>query len=139
MARKDEVRVSENFAKYMKFINSYEEGKYTAYEFEDESGNIGIHYQIKPELLTDKRQIGLARLFNTKMGKIKVGDICLVICKCREVHEAEYNQSAMYLNIDKVLKPLTKTKLVVKDYRGMPTEFAIEEPITEWNELSRIN
>jgi hypothetical protein len=73
------------------------------------------------------------------MGKIKVGDICLVICKCREVHEAEYNQSAMYLNIDKVLKPLTKTKLVVKDYRGMPTEFAIEEPITEWNELSRIN
>jgi hypothetical protein len=46
MARKDEVRVSENFAKYMKFINSYEEGKYTAYEFEDESGNIGIHIRL---------------------------------------------------------------------------------------------
>lgn len=138
MARKDEVRVSENFTKYMKFINSYEEGKYTAYEFEDESGNVGIHYQIRPELLTDKRQIGLARLFNTKMSKVNIGDICIVICKCREVLEQGYNQSAMYLNVDKVLKPLTRIKLVVKEYRGMPTEFAIEEPITEWNELSRI-
>jgi hypothetical protein len=137
--KKDEIRTSATFTKYMRYINSYEDGKYIAYEFEDQSGNHAIHYQVRPELLTDKRQIGLARLFNTKMGKIKVGDICLVICKCREVHEAEYNQSAMYLNIDKVLKPLTKTKLVVKDYRGMPTEFAVEEPITEWNELSRIN
>ena len=136
--KKDEVRVSENFAKYMKFINSYDEGKYTAYEFEDESGNLGIHYQIKPELLTDKRQIGLARLFNTKMGKIKVGDICLVICKCREVHEDGYNQSAMYLNVDKIIKQLVKYETVIKDYRGMPTEFAVEEPITDWNELSRI-
>lgn len=139
MARKDEVKVSENFTKYMRYINSYEDGKYTAYEFEDESGNVGIHYQIRPELLTDKRQIGLARLFNTKMSKVNIGDICIVICKCREVHEDGYNQSAMYLNVDKVLKPLTKTKLVVKDYRGVPTEFAIDQHITDWNELSRIN
>lgn len=135
MARKDEVRVSENFTKYMRYINSYDDGKYTAYEFEDQSGNIGIHYQIKPELLTDKRQIGLARLFNTKMGKIKVGDICCVICKCREVLESGYNQSAFYLNVDKILKPLTRTKLVVKDYRGIPTEFAVDETIRDWSEI----
>lgn len=137
MARKDEVRVSENFTKYMKFINSYEEGKYTAYEFEDQSGNIGIHYQIKPELLTDKKQIGLARLFNTKMGKIKVGDICLVIACCREVHEEKYSQSAMYLNVDKILKPLVKYETVNQLYNGIPTEFVKEVPINSWEEVKR--
>jgi hypothetical protein len=121
----------------MKFINSYEDGKYTAYEFSDESGNLAIHYQIRPELLTDKRQIGLARLFNTKMGKIKVGDICLVICKCREVLEDGYNQSAMYLNVDRILKPLTRTKLITKYYNGVPTEFAIDETIRDWDDIRR--
>lgn len=133
--RSDEVRTSKSFCKYMKFINSYEDGKYTVYEFADESNNIGIHYQIKPELLTDKKQIGLARLFNTKMGKIKCGDICLAICRCREVLEPGYNQSAFYLNVDKILKPLTRTKLVVKDYRGIPTEFAVDETIRDWSEI----
>ena len=137
MARKDEVRVSDNFTKYMKFINSYEEGKYTAYEFEDQSGNIGIHYQIKPELLTDKKQIGLARLFNTKMGKIKVGDICLVIACCREIHEEKYSKSAMYLNVDKILKPLVKYETVNQLYNGIPTEFVKEIPITSWEEVKR--
>ncbi len=135
--RKDEVRTSENFTKYMKFINSYEDGKYTAYEFADESNNMGIHYQIKPELLTDKKQIGLARLFNTKMGKIKIGDICLVICKCREVHEDGYNQSAMYLNVDKILKPLVKYEIVNQLYNGIPTEFVREVPITSWEDVRR--
>lgn len=135
MARKDEVKVSENFTKYMKFINSYEDGKYTAYEFEDQSGNIGIHYQIRPELLTDKRQIGLARLFNTKMSKLNIGDIVIAICKCREIHEDGYNRSEFYLNVDRILKPLTRTKLVVRDYRGIPTEFAVDETIRDWSEI----
>lgn len=139
MARKDEVRTSENFTKYLKFINSYDDGKYTAYEFSDESGNIAIHYQINPELLTDKKQIGLARLFNTKMSKIKVGDICLAICKCREVLEEGYDQSAMYLNVDRILKPLVKYETVIKDYRGIPTEYVIENAITDWDEISHIN
>lgn len=137
MARKDEVRTSENFTKYLKFISSYEDGKYTAYEFSDESGNIAIHYQISPELLTDKKQIGLARLFNTKMNKMKVGDICLAICKCREVLEEGYNKSAMYLNVDRILKPLVKYETVIKDYRGIPTEYVIEHAITDWNEISK--
>lgn len=135
--RSDEVRTSENFTKYLKFINSYEDGKYIAYEFTDESGNPAIHYQLRPELLTDKKQIGLARLFNTKMSKIKVGDICLAICKCREVLEPGYNQSAMYLNVDRILRPLTRTKLVVRDYRGVPTEFAVDETIQDWSEISK--
>lgn len=139
MARKDEVKVSENFTKYMKFINSYENGKYTAYEFEDQSGNIGIHYQIRPELLTDKKQIGLARLFNTKMGKIKVGDICCVICKCREVLEDGYDQSAMYLNVDRILKPLVKYEIVQKLYNGVMTDFAVENHISSWDDISRVN
>lgn len=133
--RKDEVRTSDNIVKYMKYLGSYEDGRYICYQFEDESSNVALHYQIKPELLTDKRQIGLARLFNTKMGKIKAGDICIVICKCREIHEDGYNQSAMYLNVDSILKPLTRTKLVVKDYRGVPTEFAVDEKITDWDEI----
>ena len=137
MAKKDELRTSENITKYMKFVNSYEDGKYTAYEFEDQSGNLAIHYQIRPELLTDKRQIGLARLFNTKMGKIKVGDICLVICKCREVHQDGYNQSAMYLNVDKIIKCLVKYKTETKYYNGVLTDFAVEEHIQDWNQISK--
>lgn len=137
MARKDEVRVSENFTKYMRYINSYEDGKYTAYEFEDQSGNIGIHYQIRPELLTDKRQIVLARLFNTKMSKINIGDICIVMCKCREVHEDGYSKSAMYLNVDRILKPLVRYEIVQKLYNGVMTDFAVEEHIQDWNQISK--
>jgi hypothetical protein len=134
--RKDEVRTSESFTKYLKFTSSYEDGKYIAYEFIDQSGNLAIHYQIKPELLTDKKQIGLARLFNTKMGKIKAGDICLTICKCREVHEDGYSQSAMYLNVDKVIKPLCKYQIEKRPYRGVMTEFAVEEHITDWGDIN---
>lgn len=137
--RSDEVRTSENFTKYLKFINSYDDGKYTAYEFSDESGNLAIHYQIRPELLTDKKQIGLARLFNTKMSKIKVGDICLAICKCREVHQDGYNQSAMYLNVDHIIKPLVRYEIVQKLYNGVMTDFAVEKNITSWDDISRIN
>lgn len=133
--KKDEVRTSDNIVKYMKFINSYDEGKYTAYEFEDKSGNVGIHYQIRPELLTDKRQIGLARLFNTKMAKIKVGDICLAICKCREVLESGYNQSAFYLNVDRILKKLVKYETVSRLYNGIMMEFVEEVPVRSWDEI----
>lgn len=135
MARKDEVRVSENFTKLMRYINSYEDGNYIAYEFEDQSGNIAIHYQIRPELLTDKKQIGLARLFNTKMSKIKVGDICLVICKCRQIQEEGYDQSVMYLNVDRILKPLVRYEIVQKPYNGVMTEFAVESHIKNWDEI----
>lgn len=137
MARKDEVKVSENFTKYMKFINSYEDGKYTAYEFQDQSGNMGIHYQIKPELLTDKKQIGLARLFNTKMSKLNIGDIAIVICKAREIHEEGYDNSVFYLNVDKVIRRLVKYKAVIKDYRGIPTEFVEEVPVRSWEDIRR--
>lgn len=137
--KKDEIRTSDTFTKYMRYLGSYEDGRYICYQFEDESSNVALHYQIKPELLTDKRQIGLARLFNTKMGKIKAGDICLVVACCREMHEEQYNQSAFYLNVDKVIKPLVKYEIVQKLYNGVMTDFAVESHITEWNELSRIN
>lgn len=137
MARKDEVRVSENFTKYMRYINSYEDGKYKVYEFEDESGNLGIHYQLRPDLLKDKKAATMAKLFNTKMGKIKCGDICLVICKCREVLEEGYDQSAFYLNVDKVIRRLAKYKAVIKDYRGIPTEFVEEVPVRSWEDIRR--
>lgn len=135
--RKNEVRTSESFTKYLKFKSSYEDGKYIAYEFEDQSGNLAIHYQIRPELLTDKKQIGLARLFNTKMGKIKAGDICLAVCKCREVLESGYNQSAMYLNVDKIISRLVKYEIVQKPYNGVIMDFAVEKNITSWEEVKR--
>lgn len=135
MARKDEVRTSDNIVKYMKYLGSYEDGRYVCYQFEDESSNVALHYQIKPELLEDKKQITLARLFNTKVSKLKVGDIAIVICKAREIHEKQYDNSVFYLNVDRVLKPLTRTKLVVRDYRGVPTEFAVDEVIRDWDEI----
>ena len=135
MARKDEVRVSDNIVKYMKYLGSYEDGRYICYQFEDESSNVALHYQVRPELLEDKKQIALARLFNTKVSKLNIGDIAVVICKAREIHEEQYDNSVFYLNVDRVLKPLTRTKLVVRDYRGVPTEFAVDEVIRDWDEI----
>ena len=135
MARNDEVRVSESFPKYMKFINSYEDGKYVAYEFEDESGNLAIHYQLRPELITDKKAATMAKLFNTRMSKIKIGEICLALCKCREVLEEGYNKSAYYLNVDRIIYPLVYTTIELKPYRGSMCEFAVEHHITEWNQI----
>lgn len=137
--RSDEVRTSENFTKYLKFINSYEDGKYIAYEFTDESGNPAIHYQLNPELIEDKKAKGMARLWNTKISKLHIGDICLAICKCREVHQDGYNQSAMWLNVDRILKPLVKYEIVQKLYNGVMTDFAVENHISSWDEISRVN
>ena len=133
--KKDEIRISDTFTKYMRYLGSYEDGRYICYQFEDESSNVALHYQIKPELLIDKRQIGQARLWQTKISKLKKGDIAIVMCRCREIQEEGYNQSVMYLNVDRILKPLTKVKLVTKDYRGIPTEYAEEEIINSWADL----
>ena len=133
--KKDEVRKSELFTKYMRYINTYDDGKYKVYEFEDESGNLGIHYQLKPELLTDKKAIAMARLFNTKMSKVSIGDICLVVACCREIKEEKYDKSVFYLNVDRILKPLTKVRLVIKDYRGVPTEYAEETITRSWDDV----
>jgi hypothetical protein len=133
--KRDEIRTSELFTKYMRYTNSTDCGKYILYEFTDESNNVGLHYQIKPELLEDKKQIALARLFNTKASKLHVGDICLVICKCREVHEENYDKSAMYLNVDRILKPLVKYEIETRLYNGVKTEFAVEHNITSWDEI----
>lgn len=133
--KSDEVRTSDNIVKYMKYLGSYEDGRYVCYQFEDESSNVALHYQVRPELLEDKKQIALARLFNTKVSKLNIGDIAIVICKAREIHEKQYDNSVFYLNVDRVLKPLTRTKLVVKDYRGIPTEFAVDETIRDWSEI----
>lgn len=137
MARKDEVRVSRPIVKYMQYTSSTDCGKYILYEFTDESGNVGLHYQLKLELLEDKKQIGQARLWQTKVSKLHVGDIAIVMCVCRQIQEEGYDQSVMYLNVDRILRPLTRTKLVLKDYRGTPTEFAIDEVITDWNDIRR--
>lgn len=133
--KKDELRTSETFAKYMKYINTYEDGKYVVYEFVDESGNNGIHYQLRPELIEDKKAATLAKLFNTRMSKIKIGDICLTLCKCREVLEEGYNQSAYYLNVDRIIYPLAYTTIELKPYRGSMCEFAVEHHITEWDQI----
>lgn len=133
--KKDEVRKSDLFTKYMRYINTYEDGKYRVYEFEDESGNLGIHYQLRPELLTDRKAATMARLFNTKMGKVNIGDICLVGARCREIHEEGYNQSAFYLNIDKIIYPLCKYEIEKRPYRGIMCDFAVEKHIRDWSEI----
>lgn len=137
MARKDEVRKSDNFVKYMMYINSTDCGKYILYEFTDESGNVALHYQIKPELIEDKKAKGQARLWQTKVAKLNIGDICLVKCACREVLEPGYNQSAFYLNVDSILKPLSKYKTVTKYYNGVLMDFVEEEHIRDWNDIRR--
>lgn len=137
--KKDEVRTSDNIVKYMKYLGSYEDGRYVCYQFEDESSNVALHYQIRPELLEDKKQIALARLFNTKMAKIKPEDICLVIAKCREIHEKQYDNSVFYLNVEKILKPLVKYEISQKLYNGIMTDFAVEKHITNWEELDKFH
>jgi len=137
--KKDEVRKSDNFIKYMMYTNSYEDGRYICYEFQDESGNVGLHYQLNPELIEDKKAKGMARLWQTKVSKLHVGDIAIVMCVCREIQESGYDQSAFYLNVDRILKPLTRTKLVTKYYNGVLMDFAEDEVIKDWNEISRIN
>jgi hypothetical protein len=133
--KKDEIRTSELFAKYMKYLNTFEDGKYTVYEFEDESGNLAVHYQVRPELIADKKAATLAKLFNTRMSKIKIGEICLTLCKCREIQEEGYNQSAYYLNVDRVIYPLAYTTIELKPYRGSMCEYAVEHHITEWDQI----
>lgn len=132
----DEVRTSDNIVKYMMYTNSYEDGRYICYEFQDESGNVALHYQLNPELIEDKKAKGMARLWQTKVSKLHVGDIAIVICKAREMHEEKYNQSTFYLNVDKIIKCLVKYKSVIKDYRGIPTEFVEEVPVRSWEEVS---
>lgn len=136
MAKKDEVRTSDIFSKYMKYINTYEDGKYVVYEFVDESGNNGIHYQLRPELITDKKAATMAKLFNTRMAKVKIGDICLVAARCREIHEDGYNQSTFYLNVDKVIYPLCKYDTVQRYYRGTLCDFAVEKHIRDWEDIN---
>lgn len=133
----DEVRTSENIVKYMMYTNSYEDGRYICYEFQDESGNVALHYQLNPELIEDKKAKGQARLWQTKVAKLNIGDIAIVVCKAREIHEEQYNNSVFYLNVDKIIKQLVKYRTIIKDYRGIPTEYAIEEPITSWEEVKR--
>lgn len=134
--RSDEVRTSDNIVKYMKYLGSYDDNNYTVYQFEDESGNVALHYQLQLDSIEDKKAKTLAKLFNTKVSKLHIGDIAIVICKAREMHEEQYDNSVFYLNVDRILKPLTRTKLVVKDYRGVPTEFAVEEIIKDWDQIS---
>ena len=135
--RKDEVRTSESFTKYMMYTNSTDCGKYILYEFTDESGNIGLHYQLKLELLENKKQVGQARLWQTKLSKLNKGDIAIVVCCCREVLEPGYNQSAMYLNVDKIISRLVKYDTIIKDYRGVPTEYVIEHAVRDWEDIRR--
>ncbi len=137
MARKDELKVSENFTKYMKYTNSTDCGKYTLFEFIDESGNVALHYQLNPDLIEDKKAKGQARLWQTKVAKLNKGEIAIVVCCCREVLEPGYNQSVMYLNVDKIIKKLVKYKTIIKDYRGIPTEFVEEIPITSWEDVRK--
>ena len=136
MARKDEKRTSETFAKYMKYINTFEDGKYVAYEFEDESGNLAVHYQVRPELIADKKSATMARLFNTKMSKIKIGEICLAKCICREILEEDWTESKYYFNVDAILKPVCRYEIVQKPYRGTMQNFAVEKHVRDWDELN---
>ena len=136
MARKDEVRTSKSFNKFMKYVNTYEDGKYFVYEFEDQSGNLAIHYQLRPELIEDRKAATMARLFNTKMAKIKIGEICLAKCICREILEEDWTESKYYFNVDAILKPVCRYEIVQKSYRGTMQNFAVEKHVTDWEELN---
>ena len=78
-------------------------------------------------------------MFNTKVSKLNIGDIAIVICKAREIHEKQYDNSVFYLNVDRILKPLVKYEIVQKLYNGVMTDFAVEKNITSWDDISRIN
>jgi hypothetical protein len=135
--RKDEVRTSDTFTKYMQYTNSTDCGKYILYEFTDESGNVGLHYQLNPELIEDKKAKGMARLWQTKVSKLNVGDIAIVVCKAKEIHEEQYANSVFYLNVEKIIKRLVKYETVDRLYNSVMMEFAVEVPIREWDDIRR--
>lgn len=135
MAKKDEVRTSDVFTKYVKYINTYDTGKYTVFEFEDESGNLAIHYQLRPELITDKKAATMAKLFLTKMSKVQLGDICLACCRCREIHEDGFNQSVYYLNVETIAYALCRYEIEQRYYNGILQDFAVEKHIRDWSEI----
>lgn len=139
MAKKDEVRTSKSFNKFMKFLDSYENGKYSVYEFEDQSGNLAVHYQLRPELIADKKSATMARIFNTKMAKLKIGEICLAKCICREILQEDWTESKYYFNVDAILKPVCKYEIVQKPYRGVMQNFAVERHVSEWEELEKFH
>lgn len=123
----------------MKYINTYEDGKYVAYEFEDRSGNLAVHYQLRPELIEDRKAATMARVFNTKMAKLKIGEICLAKCMCREILQEDWTESKYYFNVDAILKPVCRYEIVQKPYRGTMQSFAVEKHISDWSELENFH
>ena len=139
MARKDEVRTSESFRKFMRYTDTYDAGKYQVYEFEDKVGNLAVHYQLKPELIEDRKAATMARVFNTKMAKMELGDICLAKCICREILQEDWTESKYYFNVDAILYPVCRYEIVQKPYRGVMQNFAVERHISDWEELEKFH
>ena len=74
--------------------------------FTDDEDNIYVHYQISISRIKTAAGIREARLWYSMANKLKQGDKVLAAVVKRQMNNCEYAETAIYYNVDKILKVL---------------------------------
>lgn len=74
------------------------------YFFVDDEDNIYVHYQVSISRIKTSAGIREARLWYSMANKLKKGDKVLAAVVKREMNNCEYAETAIYYNVDKILK-----------------------------------
>lgn len=77
-----------------------------AYFFTDDDDNIYVHYQIAISRIKKAAGIKEARVWYSLTSKLKKGDKVLAAVVKRQMKNCEYAETAIYYNVDKILKVL---------------------------------
>ena len=72
--------------------------------FTDDEDNIYVHYQISISRIKTAAGIREARLWYSMANKLKQGDKVLAAVVKRQMNNCEYAETAIYYNVDKILK-----------------------------------
>ena len=75
-----------------------------AFYFLDDEDNIYVHYQISISRIKTSAGVREARLWFSMANKLKKGDKVLAACVKREMSRCEFAETAIYYNVDKILK-----------------------------------
>ena len=103
--RTDEKAKSKTLRKtlYFQAVESKDYGT-KAYFFTDDDDSIYVHYQISISRIKTAAGIREARLWNSMVSKLKKGDRVLAAVVKRQMNNCEYAETAIYYNVDKILK-----------------------------------
>ena len=105
--RSDEKRKSQTIRKilYFQTVENKDYGT-KVYFFTDDDDNIYVHYQISISRIKTPAGIKEARLWYSMANKLKPDDKVLAAVVKREMSRCEYAETAIYYNVDKILKVL---------------------------------